>query len=208
MDHRSATFADSTHSNHDIFIKQSLLLSVTPVLCMNTANFINVEVRVCYSFSKHNIFSAKAKESFVVVWIIEEIHLEIDNAFLRLDFRNSLTFTSYTKTLQNGAGEVAGVSYCYYSRDSREIVRKFPCTEVVKFTDGDWMFWDVLPAAPCGRFQTLRPAKGECGSRQSCLNRSVPGVQQRMNVAADRVVLTDLSQVYSKGWMWQQTELS
>ena len=44
---------------------QSLLLSATPVRCMDTANFINVEVRVCYSCSKHNIFSAKVKESFV-----------------------------------------------------------------------------------------------------------------------------------------------
>ena len=50
------------------------LLSVTPVRCKDTANFINVEVRVCYSFSKHNIFSMKAKESFI--WIIEEIRLE------------------------------------------------------------------------------------------------------------------------------------
>ena len=43
---------------------------------MDTVNFINVEVRVCYSFLKHNIFSAKAKESFVIVWVIEEIRLE------------------------------------------------------------------------------------------------------------------------------------
>ena len=43
--------------------------------------------------------------------------------------------------------EVAEVSYCYYSRDSREIVRKFPCLEAAKFTDRDRTFWDVLPAA-------------------------------------------------------------
>ena len=55
---------------------QSPLLSVTPVRCMDTANFINVEFQVCYSFSKHNIFSVKARESFVVVWIIEEVRLE------------------------------------------------------------------------------------------------------------------------------------
>ena len=54
---------------------QSPLLSVTPVWCMDTANFINVEIPVCYSFSKH-IFSAKARESFAIVWIIEEICLE------------------------------------------------------------------------------------------------------------------------------------
>ena len=46
---------------------QSPLLSVDPVQCMDTANFINVKVRVCYSFSKHNVFSAKAKESFIIV---------------------------------------------------------------------------------------------------------------------------------------------
>ena len=42
---------------------------------MDTANFINVEVQVCYSFSKHNIFGTKAIESFVV-WIVEETRLE------------------------------------------------------------------------------------------------------------------------------------
>ena len=67
--------------------------------------------------------------------------LKTDNAFLRLDFKkNSLTFVSNTKTLQNGAGEVAEVSYCYYSWASREIVQKFPCMEVAKFTDCDRMF--------------------------------------------------------------------
>ena len=43
-------------------LSQSPLLSVTPVGCMDTANFINVEVRVYNSFSKHNIFSTKAIE--------------------------------------------------------------------------------------------------------------------------------------------------
>ena len=43
---------------------------------MDTANFINIEVQVSYSFSKHNIFSAKAKELFIAVCIIEEICLE------------------------------------------------------------------------------------------------------------------------------------
>ena len=38
------------------------------------------------------------------------------------------------------------VAYCYYSQDSREIVRKFPCLEAAKFTDRDRTFWDVLPA--------------------------------------------------------------
>ena len=55
---------------------QSPLLSFTPVRCIDTANFINVEVQVCYSFSKQNILSMKAIESFIVVWIIEETRLE------------------------------------------------------------------------------------------------------------------------------------
>ena len=42
---------------------------------MDTANFIKAEVRVCYSFSKRNIFSTKALESFVV-WIVKETRLE------------------------------------------------------------------------------------------------------------------------------------
>ena len=53
--------------------------------------------------------------------------------------------------MQTAREEVAEVSYCYYSRDSREIVRKFPCLEAAKFTDRDRTFWDVLPAAPRGR---------------------------------------------------------
>ena len=43
---------------------------------MDTTNFINIKVWVRYSFSKHNIFSKKAIESFVVVWIVKEICLE------------------------------------------------------------------------------------------------------------------------------------
>ena len=75
IDRQSAAFADSTVSIA-ISSSQPPLLSFTPVRCMDTANFINVEVRVCYSFSKHNIFSTKAIESFVVVWIVEETRLE------------------------------------------------------------------------------------------------------------------------------------
>ena len=75
IDHRLAAFADSTRSDR-ISSSQSPLLSFTPVRCMDSANFINVKVRVCYSFSKHNIFSTKAIESFVVVWIVEEICLK------------------------------------------------------------------------------------------------------------------------------------
>ena len=74
--------------------------------------------------------------------------------------KNSLTFVLYTKTMQNGVGGVAEVSYCCYSQDSREIVQKFLCMEVVKFTDRDGTFWDDLPAAPCGCFRTLCHAEG------------------------------------------------
>ena len=113
---------------------------------MDTANFINVEVRVYYSFSKHNIFSTKVIESFVVVWIVEETRLENRQRIssTRLS-KNSLTFASYTKTMQMALEEVAKVSHCCYSRDSREIVRKFPCIDTAKFTDRD---------------PTLRRAKG------------------------------------------------
>ena len=59
-------------------------------------------------------------------------------------------------------GEVAKVSYCYYSGDSREIfyVQQFRCMEVAKNTDCDWTFWDILPVAPHGHFRMLHPAKG------------------------------------------------
>ena len=140
---------------------RSPLLSFTPVRCMDTANFINVEVRVCYSFSKHNIFSTKAIESFVVVgYRRRDRSRKRATRFFNSTLKISLTFASNTKTVQMAREEVAEVSYCYYSRDSREIVRKFPCLEAAKFTDRDRTFWDVLPTAPRGRFRTLRSAKG------------------------------------------------
>ena len=140
---------------------ESPLLSFTPVRWIDTANFINVEVRVCYSFSKHNIFSTKAIESFIVVWYRRrDLSRKPATRFFDSTFKNSLTFASNTKTMQMAREEVAEVSYCYYSRDSSETVRKFPCLEAAKFTDRDRTFWDVLPAALRGRFRTLRPAKG------------------------------------------------
>ena len=140
---------------------ESPLLSFTPVRWMDTANFINVEVRVCYSFSKHNIFSTKAIESFIIVWYRRrDPSRKPATRSFDSTFKNSLTFASNTKTMQMAREEAAEVSYCYYWRDSREIVRKFPCLEAAKFTDRDRTFWDVLPTAPRGRFRTLRPAKG------------------------------------------------
>ena len=50
----------------------------------------------------------------------------------------SAVFAKSKKTMQNGAGEVAEVSYYCYSRDSCEIVRKFPCMVVAKFTNRNW----------------------------------------------------------------------
>ena len=79
---------------------QSPLLSVTPVQCMDTANFINVKVRVFYSFSKHNIFSMKAKESFVIVWIVKETHLDNRQRVSSTQLSKTLTFASYTKIMQ------------------------------------------------------------------------------------------------------------
>ena len=72
--------------------------------------------------------------------------------FFDSTLKNSLTFASNTKAMQMAWEEVAEVSYCYCSRDSREIVRKFSCIGAAKFTDRDGMFWDVLPAAPRRRF--------------------------------------------------------
>ena len=128
---------------------------------MDNTNFIIVEVRVCYSFSKYNIFSTKAIESFIVVsYCRRDPSRKPATRFFDSTFRNSLTFASNTKTMQMAREEVAKVSYCYYSQDSREIVWKFPCLEAAKFTDRGRTFWNVLPAAPRGRFRTLHPAKG------------------------------------------------
>ena len=94
------------------------------------AKWVIVEVRVCYSSWKHNIFSTKAKESFVVARIAEEICLKKRaTRFCNSTFKSSLTFALYTKTKQIVRGEVVEASFCYYSRDSHEIVRKFPCMD-------------------------------------------------------------------------------
>ena len=47
--------------------------------------------------------------------------------------------------MQMSQEKVAEVSYCYNSRDSRKIVRKFPFMEAAKFTDRDRTFLDVTP---------------------------------------------------------------
>ena len=74
--------------------------------------------------------------------------------FLRLDFQKLSHFRFIHKDNAKWCREVAEVSYCYYSRDSREIVLKFPCMEVAKFTDQTGRFAcgparTFLDAAPC-----------------------------------------------------------
>ena len=140
---------------------QSPLLSVTPVWCMDTANFIIVKVRVCYSLSKHNIFSTKAIESFVVVWIVSKT----GNAFLRLDFQKLSYFRFLHKDNAKGAGGrwggvVVEVLYCCYSWDSREIVRKFSCMEAVKFTDRVQTFLGRSAHGPERMFSDTALSKG------------------------------------------------
>ena len=76
---------------------QSPLLSVSPVRCMDTANFINVEVRVSYGFPKHNVFGMKAKELFVVVWIVEEIGLENRQRVSSARLSNILSLSLHTQ---------------------------------------------------------------------------------------------------------------
>ena len=79
---------------------------------MDTANFINTEVRVCYSFLKHNIFSTKAIESFVVVrYRQRDPSWKLATRFFDSTFKNSLTFASNTKTMQMAQEEVAEVLY-------------------------------------------------------------------------------------------------
>ena len=142
-------FTNSTRSNHSIFIPITIAVSYSSPMYGH-----------CFSFSKHNIFSAKAKNRSSLSESLKRSVLKTSNT-LRLDFQKlSLTFSSYTNTMQNGTGEVAEVSYCYYSQDSHEIVWKFPCMEVAKFTNHDQTIWDVLPAAPHRRFWSLCPAKG------------------------------------------------
>ena len=105
---------------------ESPLLSFTPVRWMDTANFINVEVWVCYSFSKHNIFSTKAIESFIVVWYRRrDLSRKPATRFFNSTFKNSLTFASNTKDNANGvkgsSGSLVLLLFTRFSRDCTEI---------------------------------------------------------------------------------------
>ena len=151
---------------------RSPLLSFTPVQCMDTANFINVEVRVCYSFSKHNILSTKAIESFVVVWYRRrDPSRKPATRFFDLTLKNSLTFASDTKTMQMAWEEVAEVSFCYYSRDSCEILWKFPCLEAVKFTD-------CRDSSPTGEFEGPVPGDQEAHGQVSADRQASDGQER------------------------------
>ena len=77
--------------------------------------------------------------------------LKTSNAFFGLDFQELSHFRFVHKDNAKWWGEVTEVLYYYYLWDSREIVQKFLCMEVVKFTDRDRAFWDVQPAAPHGK---------------------------------------------------------
>ena len=110
---------------------QTPLLLVTPVQCMDTANFINVEFRVCYSFLKHSIFSRKARESFVVVWIIEEIRLKTGNTFLRPDFQKLSHFRFIHKDNAKWRGGSSGnLVLLLFTRFS------WGCTEIFVYGSG------------------------------------------------------------------------
>ena len=77
------------------------------------------------------------------------------NAFLRLTFKNSLTYAFYTKTMQMAWEEVAEVSYCYYSWDCMEI-SLFGSSKVYRSRP------DVLGRArgPLRTFSNVGPGKG------------------------------------------------
>ena len=104
---------------------QSPLLSVTPVWCMDTANFTSVDVRVCYSFLKHNIFSMKAKESFVVVWIVEEIRLEKQQLVSSTWPSKTLSFSLRTqrqcKSHRGSSRSLVLILFTRFSWDSTQI---------------------------------------------------------------------------------------
>ena len=108
------------------------------------------------------VYSSSYSESSVFV---EETRLENRQRVSATRFTKTLIFPSNTKTMQMAWEEVAEVSYCYYSQDSREVVRKIPCLEAAKFAGGDEMFWDVLSAASLGRCarQRVKERTGEGG---------------------------------------------
>ena len=72
-----------------------------------------------------------------------------------------------------GREEIAKVSYCYYSWDSREIVRKFPSIEAAKFTDRDGTFWDSA-RSQVRAFSDVAPGKEVKSIRNMVIIDSAP----------------------------------
>ena len=136
---------------------------------MDTANFNNVKVRVYYSFTKHNIFSTKAIESFVVVWIVEETLSKTGNAFLRLEFQKRSHFHFVHKDNANGAGGSSGsLVLLLFTRFS------WDCTEIFVYGSNEvyWSRPDVLGYSahgPAWTFSDVAPGKGLMDCRGSPL---------------------------------------
>ena len=95
---------------------------------MDTANSIHVEVRVCYSFSKHNIFSTKAIESFIAVWYRRrDLSRKPATRFFNSTFKNCL-FRFEHKDNANGAeGSSRSLVLLLFTRFSQD------CTEISLF---------------------------------------------------------------------------
>ena len=140
---------------------KSPLLSFAPVRWMDTTNFINVEVRVCYSFSKHNIFSTKAIESFIVVWYCRrDPSRKPATRFFDFDFQKLSHFRFEHKDNANGAGGSSGslvlLLFTRFSRDCTEI-SLFGSSEVYRSQP------DVLGRSarePARTFLDVAPGKG------------------------------------------------
>ena len=89
------------------------------------SHFINVEVRVCYSFSKHIIFSTKAIESFAAVWIVKETRLEnwqrVSSTRLSKTLSLSLPTHRQCKWRGGSSGSLILLLFMRSSQDCREI---------------------------------------------------------------------------------------
>ena len=87
--------------------------------------------------SRSTISSARKPKNCSSSESLKRCVSKTSNAFLLLDFQKLSHFRFVHKDNAKW--------HCYCSRDSREIVQKFPCMERAKFTNRDRMFWDVLP---------------------------------------------------------------
>ena len=155
INHQWAAFTYSTHSDHDHLhpnhrccqlLKSNVWTLLTSLTSMSEPA----------AASRSTISSAhKLKNRSSLSESLKRSVLKTGNTFLHLDFQK----LSHFRFVYKDAEEVAEDSYCYYSQDSCEIVRKYPCMEVTKFTNRNGTFWDILPSSPHGRFRTLHPTK-------------------------------------------------